>query len=405
MKTNAKFLIMIMVLVGIVAVTAHAQSTLYVATNDDVAKGGAGFNSTTLYSGTPASLKAIPGSPFSTGSYGGGGGYFGTPRANINVTPNGDCIFVADAGGTSGLGPGDIAAFSFSKNTLNLVGRTSSAVGGNGDLDGIGIVVRGNILYASWSATGQIETFIVSPACVLTPTKMSAPAIGLNGGAIDDMAVDHAQRVLVATYADGSVGAYKLDRLTGGITPGRQFIANCFTTQGGLPVGVAIDAQSHWALFDCLGGTGAVIDVTDLRTFKSSQTYGPLTAAGGTAIFESNTMALSLDNSTLYIAGTYSGSVESANFDKLTGVVTANSCDNATVPGHESLYEYFGNITVTGMGMGNTVELALVGVGDSGNNSYVDTLTVGSGGCLTQAGQFTDPTSPVVISESSFATQ
>jgi len=371
---------------------AKAQD-VFTVQNDDVYLGYNGqFNSGSTY------INAVYHGKLSTGSYGLGGSYFGVSTVNIDLTSGGKCVFIADAAGVSGSGPGDIASFDFP----NFIANYTSNFGGNGDFYGITLADSGSVLVAGWTASGTLETFNVGPGCTLT-MGTSITTSGLNGGPIDGLAVASNGKFIALTYDDGSYSAVALHGANLGIVSGPHF-SNCANTLGLQPTGVAIDPSSLYVYMDCFGGVTATIDAYNVNTPAQTVTNGPLNAAGGKAVYGSNTMALSPDGKILYIVGTFSGSVETAQVNGTS--VEANSCRNASLPGYDSQWLYPGSINVGGgKAGGDGAVVAEAGYGYTAN-SYIEFLT-SSGSepdiCVSPDKQGIDTNSEFALSAASYA--
>jgi len=353
---------------------AKAQAKLYTILNDNICDGciAGQLNSGTVF------INGEPVSRIMTGSYGNGGGYLAMPRVDIDVTSGSKCVYLADAGGVSGTGPGDIAVISYP----TLVGLQTSNFGGNGYAFGIGLAQRGSVLAASWTSSGTLETFTIGANCALG-TGTAITTVGLNGGEVDGLEIAPNGSFIAVTYNDGSYGMVSLSGTTLGTVS--QFISNCYKTLSIEPTGVAIDPTSTYVYMDCGGSTGAVIDAYNVSTPGTTVTNGPLVAAGGPGVFGSNTMGLSANGAAIYIVGNISGSAESANVGGTA--VAANSCSNVSLPGFGSVWMYAGSINVFGSGSGIGAAVAESGISPS---SFVQVLTSGAGNCLTitkQAGR------------------
>jgi hypothetical protein len=398
-KTLDVFLILILVTLGSFGSAANAQDakasgpTVYSVLNDDVPLGypTGDFSSGSVF------VNGVYTAKISTGSYGIGGGYLGIPSVDIDVVNSSNqCVFITDAGGVSGNGPGDIFAYNAA---THLGTRVVSALGYNGTLYGIGLAHSGNVLVAAWSGSGDLETFTIGSGCSLTSSKSSATGIGLGGDTADGLAIAPNGKYAVATYEDGSYGVYPLNGAT--ISAPAQYFSNCSNPNlYAVPVGVAISPDSSTVYLDCLyGGDGAVIDVFTAANPSVTVTNGPLTAAGGTPINGSVTMGLSANGAVLYIVGTFSGSVESANVNGTS--VTPNSCTNLLMPGYNSQWIYPGTISVLGSGAGKGLTIPETAFGNT-PYSYVELLEIGADQCLTAVKQGTDGNSLHALSGASY---
>ena len=162
----------------------------YTAMNDDVYSGYNGnFNSISIFK-----IEIYIGLE-STKSHGLGGGYFGIPRVDIDVSSGGKCVFAADAGGVSGSGPADIASFNYP----NLVGNFTSNYGGDGYLYGIGLAHAGNVLLAGWSSNNVLESYAIGSGCTLS----KGSSVTISGGGIDGVSIAPNGKWYLTTTADG----------------------------------------------------------------------------------------------------------------------------------------------------------------------------------------------------------
>src|SRR5580698_866636 len=401
-KTVKLFLIfagVVLIMGGGLAPVAKAQNVkssgpvVYSVLNDDVPLGyptGA-FNSGSVFA------NGVYQGKISTGSYGIGGGYLGIPSADIDVVNNqNECVFLSDAGGISGNGPGDIFAYNAATHSGS---RVVSAFGYNRDLYGIGLAHSGNVLVASWAGSGELETFTIGAGCSLTPSNSSASGLGLSGTTADGLTIAPNGKYAVATYEDGSYGVYPLNGAT--INAPAQYYSNCSNPDFyGVPVGIAISPDSSTVYLDCLyGENGALIDVFTAANPSVTVTNGPITAAGGTPINGSVTMGLSADGTVLYIVGTFSGAIESTNVSGTS--VTANSCSNLLMPGYNSQWIYPGTISVLGPGAGEVLAIPETAFGNT-PDSYLKLLRIDANHCLTAVKQGTDANSLHALSGASY---
>jgi hypothetical protein len=366
---------------------------VYSVSNDDVPLGYNGdFSSGSVFVNGAYKTK------ISTNSYGIGGGYLGIHSVDIDVVNSkNECIFISDAGGVSGNGPGDIFAYNAAtRSGTNVV----SALGYNGTLYGIGLAHSGNVLVAAWAGSGELETFTIGAGCSLTSSKSSATGFGLGGGTADGLAIAPNGKYVVATYDDGSYGVYPLSGAM--ISAPVQYNSSCSTNMNlfGLPIGIAISPDSSTVYMDCLVSVnGAVIDVFTAANPSVTLTNGPLTAAGGTPINGSITMGLSANGTALYIVGTFSGSIESTNVSGTS--VTANGCSNVTPPGYNSQWIYPGTISILGSGAGKGATVPETAFGNT-PDSYIELLKIDASNCLSAVKQGTDSNSLHALSGASY---
>jgi hypothetical protein len=376
-KTMKVFMMLALVAMvsGGFAVAAHAQATVYTVLNNDVYSGFNGsFNTGSVFINNNLSATVL-----NTGSYGLGGGYFGIPRVDIAVSSGGKCVFLADAGGTSGGGPGDIASFNYP----SFVGLTTSSNGGNGYLYGIGLSSEGNVLLAGWSANNVLESFKIGSGCTLS--AINAVSISGAGGGIDGVQIAPNGKWYLVTTADGD---YEVGSITGGVLgAATAYSATCASTYGGLPTGTAIDSTSTYGYVDCLGGTAALIDAFNISAPGTITESGPLNSLGGTPIYGSNTMGLSNDNKLMDVNGTFSGSVETVKVSGLTLTDAGCASGNVSLPGYGSTWIYPGTINVLGSSAasagGAVVTEASFGYT---SDSYEQELINTTGNCLATHG-------------------
>jgi hypothetical protein len=395
LKAFSIFAVVVVVGFGQVAKAEDVKPSagvVYSIQNDDVPLGYNGhFSSGSVF------VNGVYKTKINTGSYGIGGGYLGIHSVDVDVVDSqNECIFLADAGGVSGNGPGDIFAYNAATGSGT---RVVSALGYNGTLYGIGLVHQGNVLVAEWSGSGELETFTIGAGCSLTSSKTSASGIGLGGGTADGLAVAANGKYAVATYEDNSYGVYPLDGAT--ISAPAQYVANCSNPNYfASPVGVAISPDSSTVYLDCLyGEDGALIDVFTAANPSVTITNGPLTAAGGTPINGSVTMGLSPNGKVLYIVGTFSGSIESASVSGTS--VTSNSCSNLLMPGYNDQWIYPGTISVLGSGAGQGLAIPETAFGNT-PDSYLELLRIDASDCLNPVIQGTDANSLHALSGASY---
>jgi hypothetical protein len=408
MKNCLKALVMILATGFALGTSApNSQAQNYVLTNDD----NATLNTVTVFHVTskPFTMTQVSGSPFSTESHGSGEYYSGSVKNAISTK---DCVFISDAAGVANDGTSDIAAFSANTEfQLTRVGNFITPNHDSGNPLGVGLAIHGNFLYAAYTTTNTIAVWQINGGCSLQ-YRTQAAATGLFGGITDGTAVSPNGKTLIVTYGDGSMGAYSIG--TGGISLLNQIPA-AGLADGGIPAGVFIDSLGKWAIFADYSEAGGPteIDVAPITAsgLGTSKEYGGPNGSLGTNNLISGNMNLSPDNTTLYVNGLNSGTVQSLAFDETTGAVTLiGACPESgtvTMTGHNTLWGYPGVIaTIAATGKGAGIYVALAGLGLSGNSSYVDILTVGRQGCLLEqpsapgAPVGADPNSPGMFSMS-----
>jgi hypothetical protein len=400
MAKTPKLLVMFAVVVVSGLASAVAQTakspTVYTVVNDENTPDSNGhFNSGSVYVNGVYTARIV------TGSYGiDGGGYLGNHSVDIDVLNNQTpCVFIADAGGASGNGPGDVYSYDAATRTGT---RTESALGYNGDLYGMSLEHHGDVLIVGWAGSGALETFIIGANCELTATGSSANAMGLNLGTVDEFAIAPNGQFVAATYEDGSYGVYPLSGAT--ISAPAQYNANCSNPPYyAPPVGIAISPDSSTVYLDCLyGEDGALIDTFAVSNPSVTITNGPINAAGGTPVNGSVTMGLSPDGTVLYVVGTFSGAIESTNVSGTS--VTPNSCSNFVPPGYNSEWIYPGTIDVLGAGAGQGLAIPQTAF-DNTPDSYLELLRIDSKHCLSAVTQGTDANSMYALSGASYVKQ
>lgn len=397
-KPPKVFLILAVVAIATFAVVANAQNAkasppvVYTVLNDDLPRGETGhFNSGSVF------VNGVYKAKINTGSYGMGGGYLGLRNVDIDVmNSNNVCVFLADAGGVTGSGPGDIFAYNAATSSGT---RVVSALGFNATLYGIALAHSGNVLLAAWGGSGMLETFTIGAGCSLTSSQSSATGLGLGGGSADGLAIAPNGEYVAATYDDGSYGVYPLNGATIGAPA--QYNSHCDNdVLFGVPIGIAISPDSSTVYMDCLyGENGAVIDAFSAADPSVTVTNGPLKAAGGAPVRGSVTMGLSPDGKVLYIVGTFSGAIESADVSGTS--VTANSCINLVMPGYNLQWIYPGTVSVLGAGAGKGLAIPETAFGHT-PDSYLELLTIDANHCLTAVKQGTDSNSLHALSGASY---
>src|SRR5882672_2364378 len=274
MKKLYSTVVIVAVAVVFCTATSFAQVTRYVVTDDDNFS-----NSATFYTigagGALTQSTVVP-----TGGAGLGGGYFSTPRVNV-VRANG-CIYVANNADS----PGTIAGIV--ESTQTLVGTFAGSAGDNGDGLGIGLAVGTGHLYAGFTGSGTIGTFRLLSGCKLQFMR-DTPASGLGGGAIDGMKA-HFGAILVVAYADGSIESFNLASGRP-VSNGDKQYSTGYNLGYGVPAGVDISQDGHWAIFGDATGSGTALEVSDISAGSLSPTVAYLFSSG----VNSNNVLLSPD--------------------------------------------------------------------------------------------------------------
>src|SRR5581483_3857411 len=238
-RVLVKRLCFVLALVALVFITTALTQTAtpYVITNDDNPAG----NSATIYSiGSGGSLNFVTTIP--TGGYGRGGGYAAAGRVSVLRSKVQNCAYITDALGPNNGRPGDVAAIDMS--TLRLVGTYPGTALDSGLLWGVGLAENpaATFLFAAYSTSGTIATYLQGPDCSLTYSN-EVISIGANVGSVDGMKVTPNGRYLIVAYADGSIGSYSINSTTGALT----LVARYLLVDNGLATGVDITADAKWA--------------------------------------------------------------------------------------------------------------------------------------------------------------
>jgi len=282
-------------------------------------------NTVTFYKigplGNLSRFKTVP-----TGGTGGVPNYFAAKNITGTDASGEECAYVAD------IGSSDIAGVNVQ--SQEVTGNFKGSSGDDGGLD-MSLAMNRRYLYAAFAPSRTIATFAVQPGCKLEFVSSIANQ-GLNGGAIDGMAVT--DKAMVVAYADGSIQSFDI---SGGVPVPNddQQLSTGYMADGGKPAGVTITGDGHFAIFGDAAGY-VEIEVSDISSGGLSPTieYG---GAGGQLGpgDDSNNVRLSSDESLLYISVTDSGEVAAAFFDKETGAVS-KGCDSGPLRG----YRQFGGI-------------------------------------------------------------
>ena len=378
MKKLYSTVVIVAVAVVFCTATSFAQVTRYVVTDDDNFS-----NSATFYTigagGALTQSTVVP-----TGGAGLGGGYFSTPRVNV-VRANG-CIYVAN----NADNPGTIAGIV--ESTQTLAGTFPGSAGDNGGSYGIGIAVAPGKLYAGFAGSGTIGTFRVLAGCMLRFVKDTS-AIGLNGGAIDGMKVHGT--ILVVAYADGSIESFNI--ASGApVSNGDKQLSSGYNLGYGVPAGVDISQDGHWAIFGD-AASSPTVEVSDISGGLLSPTVA-YTGVGSGA--NSNNVLLSPDQTLLYISNNASGQVTAAFFNSATGVVS-NSCTSRPLRNFNSTWFLGGGIVnAATAGTGKALYLAEWGGGNASGIGIVKIASNGTSCNLTETASSpaSDPQSTGLLS-------
>jgi 6-phosphogluconolactonase (cycloisomerase 2 family) len=280
MNRAIKFLLLVFAAATLCAV-AGAQSAQTLYANDDIVKG----NTLSAYRVHPdtGKLTPLPGSPYSTGGTGLGGGFFMTPR--VTARSNGSYLWVTNSGDNT------ISTFRLNADGIaRLVGTPVSS--GNGLTEyGIGIAVTPNAKFLYADNTASLTSFSIDAHGGLTQigTAIDTPAG-------DGMEVTHNGKYLYIAYPlSNQIGAFSIDESTGALTPvsGQPFAA------AGSAAGLIFNcADDHMFIGDAEDDQGSM----EVYSIGSD---GTLTAVPGSPfttykVYTSNGVLLSHDEKFLY---------------------------------------------------------------------------------------------------------
>ena len=260
-----------------------------------------------------------------SGGFGVQGGFFATARVNSVPSLTAPCLYFSNAGSN------DISSFTLPGQ--QQVGVFNASQGDDGSENGIGLAVNANYLYASYTSSNTIATFVLQTGCSLTFLG-DVPAVGLQGGSVAGMAVN--SKVLVVAYGDGSISSFNIasglpvsnNDLQNATGYGSSVFLGSTGSTGNLPSGVDITKDGKFAIFGDISSS-TMIEVSSLATGKLGKTtvYNGV----GTGV-SSGAIRLSPDQSLLYIANSEGGTVSAAFFNITTGKVT-KGCTSATLRG------------------------------------------------------------------------
>jgi hypothetical protein len=371
--------------------TALTQTAIpYVITNDDNPAG----NSASIYSiGSGGALTFITTIP--TGGYGRGGGYAAAGRVSILRSKAQNCAYITDALGPNNGRPGDVASIDMS--TLRLVGTYPGTALDSGLLWGIGLAENpaGTFLFAAYSTSGTIATYMQGADCALT-YKSELITIGANVGSVDGMKVTPNGKYLIVAYGDASIGSYAINPTTGALTLVNRYLV----TDNALATGVDITADSKWALFGAVSfGTGGEVEVAPIHADGSlGATVGYIPIGQGS---NSNNAWLSPDETYVYISDNSSGQITAVPFNAQTGVINKlAACTSPVLKNFNSTWQLLGNvITTRRTKLGSPLYAAEWSYTNPGGIAIVD-VAVQGGACRlteTNASPVADPASDYLM--------
>ena len=373
----AEILIGVCVASGVAAGAAH-----YVVTNDDVPPRNP--TSVTFYTVEAGGLITMKGQVL-TGGVGIGGGFFGSNRVNVLDSGKAECVYASEASS------GDVVGIVV--RTMQIGGRATGSGSDSGTLNGIGLAMNSQYLYASFTDANTIGTFQVKPGCKLKFIG-DITVGGLQGGVIDGMAVHG--NMLVATYGDGSIESFDI---SAGVPVSNGDEQNSTGSRNGAtyPNGIDITQDGHYAIFGDTG-TSTVVEVSDISSGKLTPT---VVYHLGKGISGSNIL-LSPDETLLYISNTQGGTVSAAFFDASTGQLS-KGCTSGLLKGYASDWYYLGAVAVQKTsGTGGAVYIAEYGAPSS--IGMIKLKSVGGKCTLKESSKspVADPNSPGLLSIGTF---
>ena len=294
MNFRARFFFSVLAALTLAAVllpvSAWAQGN-FVYTNDDQS-----VNTISAFSAAAdGTLTAVPGTPFTTGGTGSGGGLFSANR--IAVSSAGNLLFAANTGSD------DISVFKIDPATgaLTAVAGSPFATGnhpvppGNGRGISVAATPDGKFLMAASNASANIAVFSIGPTGALSLIPGSPFATGGNPSGIKISPDGKSLAVATNNVEMFSIGS------NGVLTSVGVFAS-------GTPRGVDIDCASSHVFIGEPNATGTIVDVFTMGS------NGALTAVPGSPFSppsgtNSNVVLLSPDDKTLFVSNQISSTV------------------------------------------------------------------------------------------------
>jgi len=293
----------------------------------------------------------------SLGGVGAGGGYFAANRVNILQSVTDACAYLS-------LGSsGEVSVVNIQ--TLANIGDFSADTDDSGVDNGIGLTNNGSYLYASFSTSDTIATFTILSGCGLQFLSDISP-IGKHQGNVKGMAAHG--NLLIVTYGDGSIESFNISAgvpvSNGDLQDATGHITDRF------PTGVDITQDGHYAIFGDQS-TNTTVEVSDISSGKLTRTVLYNLGKAG----NSNNVALSPDETLLYISNTSTGQVTAAFFDASSGKVSPG-CTSLPLKGFDSQWTFLSTpVTELNSGTGSVLYLA-----EFGASSGIALLNVSSSG-------------------------
>jgi 6-phosphogluconolactonase (cycloisomerase 2 family) len=350
------------------ALALAATQAQYIVTNDDaVYFAGNGIGSASFYtvgSGGQLTLST----QIQTNGSGISGGFFGTNRLAFLDNGSDQCVYQSEAA------TGDIVGIDMS--TLQPGGTAFGSEADSGSANGIGLALNNQYLYAAFSTSNTIGTFLVQSGCSLAFVSDVSVA-GLQSGFIDGMAISG--NILVVTYGDGSIESFNIANGTpvsnGDLQNSTGAVNAQFATY---PTSVEITKDGHFALFGDTS-TSDVVEVSDISSGKLTKT---VLYSLGHGINSSNIL-LSPDETLLYVSNTQGDTISAEFFNAATGKL-AFGCTSGNLKGYVTGWSYLSSMALAS----NTGTGGLIYVAEFGSTSAIARVSVTSanGQCsLTEA--------------------
>jgi hypothetical protein len=313
--------------------SANPGSATYVITNDDVVFPYGNTVTFFLAGGTSTAPSLTLEHTVVTGGYGIAGGFFGMSRLSSLPDSGAHCLYVSDGGS------GDIAGIDLQ--TQQATGKFPGSQNDAGTTNGIGLAMNANYLYASFTDSNTIGTFVVLPGCQLSFLSDTS-AVGLNSGTINGMAVSG--NVLVVTYGDGSIESFNISGGAPVSNGDEQNSTGYIRDYNNLPAAVDITQDGRYAIFGDVS-VSAMVEVSNISSGKLTATLPYVLGIGPTALTpgvdSSSSVRLSPDESLLFVANNQSGTITAAFFNRVSGKVSPG-CISPTLKGLYTGYSFLG---------------------------------------------------------------
>jgi 6-phosphogluconolactonase (cycloisomerase 2 family) len=312
-------------------VLAAAQAH-YVVTNNDP---GVGFY-TVAPNGVLTLKKLIRlGKP----GVGNVGGFFGADRIQALDSGDQQCVYASVAIDEEIVG--------VPVNSLTANSGASGSATDKGASNGIGLAINSRYLYASFTDSNTIGTFVLEAGCDLEFVN-DVSVGGLAGGMINGMAIHG--NMMITTFTDGSIESFDISAGTPVPNDDEKYSTAALNSlDATYPNSIDITHDGHYAIFADTSSS-MVVEVSDMSSGK----LAPTSVYRSRASISSSNAILSPDESVLYVVNTQGASVSALLFDKKTGRLTWG-CTSERIRGQSSQWSYLGGaglISQTGSGGG-----------------------------------------------------